>query len=222
VRSSSTTARAGNKWWRSREIRRTPRDNKQRKVVSCRGRSKGSGGRSVLESGARRRAPSQFPFKLMQTVPAAGSKRRIPPTFFPLRAAAMMNICVTPFVETERRNESARPVYAKSSREGSHFSREFCITRPARAKRSKRVTARSVPTKEPFPFHPPLLPLSQTSKRDAGKSACIVNCFALTSVQASVGESYRTSGSIDNASACALIMNRFNAIMRLLTWQHSH
>jgi len=173
VRSSSTTARAGNKWWRSREIRRAPRDNKQRKVVSCSRRSKGSGGRSVLERGVRRGAPSQFPFKLMQTVPAAGSKRRIPPTFFPLRAAAMMNICVTPFFETERRNESARPVYAKSPQEGSHFSREFCITRPARAKRNKRVTARSVPTKEPFPF--PLLQSKRVSKRDAGKSACIVD-----------------------------------------------
>lgn len=40
MRSSSTTARAGNKWWKLREIRKAPRDNKQRKVVSCSRRRK--------------------------------------------------------------------------------------------------------------------------------------------------------------------------------------
>lgn len=144
MRSSSTTARAGNKWWKLREIRKAPRDNKQRKVVSCsrrrkrqeereRERDSENGGRRGGRGG--RETSPQFPFKLMQTVPAvAAKKRRISPTFFSLRAAAMMNICVTPFFETERRNESARFVYVKSPQERSHFSREFCITRLARGK----------------------------------------------------------------------------------------
>jgi hypothetical protein len=52
----------------------------------------------------------------MQTDPAAEAKRRrIPPTFFSFRAAAMMNICVTPFFETERRNESAEVAPRKIS-----------------------------------------------------------------------------------------------------------
>ena len=70
------------------------------------------------EGTAGRETSPQFPFKLMQTVSAVAAKKRwIPPTLFFLRAAAMMNICVTPFFETERRNESARFVYTKPKKD---------------------------------------------------------------------------------------------------------
>lgn len=63
MKSSSTTARAGNKCWKLREIRRASRDNKQRKVVSCSRRRK-DGKRGLLKRRGKARDIAAIPIQI--------------------------------------------------------------------------------------------------------------------------------------------------------------